>query len=134
MIFSESTQLVLRRRYLLKDEAGNPAESPDAMFRRVASFVAGAEDAKKARPAASAGGTGLKRASKDGDEPLFTGEEAVGVAGGPARSRGKAIPSDRYKLLAREAAAIIEARKRGEAQAAEEAEEQTPLLTEEPES
>jgi ribonucleoside-diphosphate reductase alpha chain len=45
MIFSESTQLVLRRRYLLKDEAGNPTESPDAMFRRVALFVARAEDA-----------------------------------------------------------------------------------------
>jgi ribonucleotide reductase alpha subunit len=33
MMFSESAHLVLRRRYLLKDEAGNPAESPDGVLR-----------------------------------------------------------------------------------------------------
>jgi ribonucleotide reductase alpha subunit len=36
MMFSESANLVLRRRYLLNDEATHPAESPDDMFRRVA--------------------------------------------------------------------------------------------------
>jgi len=36
--------LVLRKRYLIKDEAGNPVETPDQLFLRVASAVAAAEE------------------------------------------------------------------------------------------
>jgi ribonucleoside-diphosphate reductase alpha chain len=40
----ENALLVLRKRYLIKDEAGNPVETPDGLFRRVASTVAAAEE------------------------------------------------------------------------------------------
>jgi len=40
----ENTLLVLRKRYLIKDEAGNPVETPDQLFLRVASAVAAAEE------------------------------------------------------------------------------------------
>ncbi len=40
----ESALLVLKRRYLIKDERGEPVESPDDLFRRVADFIAVAED------------------------------------------------------------------------------------------
>jgi ribonucleoside-diphosphate reductase alpha chain len=36
--------LVLQKRYLIKDTFGNPVETPDEMFHRVAGFVAKAED------------------------------------------------------------------------------------------
>ncbi len=36
--------LVLNKRYLVKDEAGNPVENPEGMFRRVAHAVARAEE------------------------------------------------------------------------------------------
>ncbi len=44
MELDENALLVLRKRYLIKDEAGNPVETPDALFRRVASAVAAAEE------------------------------------------------------------------------------------------
>jgi ribonucleoside-diphosphate reductase alpha chain len=40
----ENALLVLRKRYLIKDEAGSPLETADGLFRRVASSVAAAED------------------------------------------------------------------------------------------
>ena len=44
MQLADNALLVLRKRYLIKDEAGNPVETPDEMFRRVASAVAAAEE------------------------------------------------------------------------------------------
>ncbi len=44
MELDENALLVLRKRYLIKDEAGNPVETPDQLFRRVASAVAAAEE------------------------------------------------------------------------------------------
>jgi len=41
--FSENAQLVLARRYLKKDDHGNPVESPEEMLRRVAANIAQAE-------------------------------------------------------------------------------------------
>ena len=43
MELDENALLVLRKRYLIKDEAGNPVETPDQLFQRVASTVAAAE-------------------------------------------------------------------------------------------
>ena len=43
-MLDESALLVLRKRYLVKDETGKPIESPEGLFRRVAGFIAGAED------------------------------------------------------------------------------------------
>jgi ribonucleoside-diphosphate reductase alpha chain len=40
----ENALLVLRKRYLIKDETGKPVEDPEGMFRRVADFVARAEE------------------------------------------------------------------------------------------
>ncbi len=138
--FGVSTQTMLRtlrNEFLIRRELFEEyfKLDPEPVERELFGNVAGAVDTKKARPAAPAGGAGAKKVSKDGDEPLFTGEDAgVGAGGAGARSRGKAIPSDRYKLLAREAAAILEARKRGESvPSPEEPDDQTPLLTEEPE-
>ena len=42
-MLDQNAILVLNKRYLVKDEAGNPFESPDGMFRRVARAIAGAE-------------------------------------------------------------------------------------------
>ena len=44
MELDENALLVLRKRYLIKDEAGRPVETPDRLFRRVASAVAAAEE------------------------------------------------------------------------------------------
>ncbi len=41
--FSENAKIVLRRRYLKKDSEGNPIESPEQMFERVAKAVAFAD-------------------------------------------------------------------------------------------
>lgn len=41
--FSENAKIVLRRRYLKKDSEGNPIESPEQMFERVAKAVASAD-------------------------------------------------------------------------------------------
>lgn len=43
-MLDENATLILNKRYLIKDEAGNPVESPDGMFRRVARAIAGAEE------------------------------------------------------------------------------------------
>ena len=43
-MLDQNAILVLNKRYLVKDEAGNPVESPDGMFRRVAHAIAGAEE------------------------------------------------------------------------------------------
>lgn len=40
---SPNAQTVLERRYLTKDDEGNPTESPEALFRRVASDIASGE-------------------------------------------------------------------------------------------
>ncbi|MBU4556443.1 MAG: ribonucleotide-diphosphate reductase subunit alpha, partial [Actinobacteria bacterium] len=42
-ILSPNSLKVLQKRYLLKDEAGNPVEQPSDMFRRVAENIASAE-------------------------------------------------------------------------------------------
>ncbi len=44
MELDENALLVLRKRYLMKDEAGNPVETPEQLFRRVAAAVATAEE------------------------------------------------------------------------------------------
>jgi ribonucleoside-diphosphate reductase alpha chain len=44
---NESALLVLRKRYLIKDSDGEPMETPDSMFRRVADFIARAEEQYK---------------------------------------------------------------------------------------
>ena len=44
IMFDENTLLILRKRYLMKDEHGEPVETPDGMFQRVADAVAQAED------------------------------------------------------------------------------------------
>ncbi len=44
MELDENALLVLRKRYLIKDEAGNPVETPDQLVLRVASAVAAAEE------------------------------------------------------------------------------------------
>lgn len=43
MQLSENAEKVLRKRYLIRDDAGTITETPDDMFRRVAAAVAGAE-------------------------------------------------------------------------------------------
>ena len=40
---SKNSRIVLERRYLKKDEAGQICESPEQMFRRVAAHIAQAE-------------------------------------------------------------------------------------------
>src|SRR5258706_6304905 len=42
---TENALAVLARRYLLKDDAGRPIETPEGLFRRVAGAVAAAEPA-----------------------------------------------------------------------------------------
>jgi ribonucleoside-diphosphate reductase alpha chain len=44
MELDENALLVLKRRYLVRDQAGSPVETPDGMFRRVAAAVAAVED------------------------------------------------------------------------------------------
>ena len=44
MELTENAQKVLRRRYLLKDEHGHMTETPEQMFRRVAGYVASADE------------------------------------------------------------------------------------------
>ena len=41
--FTANALAVLRREYLEKDSQGNPAETPEAMFRRVAASLSNAE-------------------------------------------------------------------------------------------
>jgi len=43
-MIDDNALLVLQKRYLIKDLSGNPVETPDDMFRRVARFVAKAEN------------------------------------------------------------------------------------------
>ena len=43
MDLDENALLVLNKRYLVKDEAGNPVETPDGLFRRVAGSIAAVE-------------------------------------------------------------------------------------------
>lgn len=43
LMIDDNALLVLQKRYLIKDANGNTIETPDEMFRRVASFIAGAE-------------------------------------------------------------------------------------------
>lgn len=41
---SQNSLTVLKRRYLIKDEKGNVVESPEQLFRRVANFIAAADE------------------------------------------------------------------------------------------
>ena len=50
-----NTMEVLKQRYLLKDDNQNIIETPDQMFRRVARYIAQAEDKFRFRCHASAG-------------------------------------------------------------------------------
>ncbi len=43
-MLDRNATLILNKRYLIKDKAGNPVESPDGMFRRVSRAVAKAEE------------------------------------------------------------------------------------------
>ncbi len=43
MALSTNARIVLERRYLRKDKEGNPIETPEDLFRRVAQFIASAE-------------------------------------------------------------------------------------------
>ncbi len=43
LVLSENAKRVLERRYLRKDSQGRVLETPEAMFRRVAKHIAGAE-------------------------------------------------------------------------------------------
>ena len=49
---SENAITVLQRRYLIKDDSGNPVEEPEALFWRVASTIAAAEASYGASPGA----------------------------------------------------------------------------------
>ena len=49
---NENALTVLRRRYLVKDEAGRPAESPEDLFWRVARTVAAPDAQYGASPGA----------------------------------------------------------------------------------
>ncbi len=40
----QNALLVLRKRYLIRDEAEKPTETPEGLFQRVAGFMARAED------------------------------------------------------------------------------------------
>ncbi|MCH7953972.1 MAG: hypothetical protein IIC25_08785, partial [Chloroflexi bacterium] len=44
LALSENARLVLARRYLAKDDGGQPAETPGELFRRVALNIAQAEE------------------------------------------------------------------------------------------
>jgi ribonucleoside-diphosphate reductase alpha chain len=50
---SENARVVLERRYLAKDDAGNPVETPEELFHRVAHNIAQAEEAYEAGSQAS---------------------------------------------------------------------------------
>jgi len=50
--FTDNARLVLARRYLKKDEAGNPTEEPETMFWRVARVIAEEDRTHGASPAA----------------------------------------------------------------------------------
>jgi Zn-dependent peptidase ImmA (M78 family)/DNA-binding XRE family transcriptional regulator len=139
--FGVSTQAMLRtlrNEFLIRRELFEEYFKLDSepVERELFGNVSGTGEAKKARVAPPAGRVGTKgaKAAKPGAEPLFPGEEGEGGASAPARPRGKVIPSDRYRLLAREAAAILEARRRGESEPSpeESPDAQSPLLTEEP--
>ncbi len=43
-MIDENALLVLKKRYLLKDGTGNPIENPEGLFRRVAEYIAKAEE------------------------------------------------------------------------------------------
>lgn len=51
LTLSENSLTVLRKRYLRRDENGNPVETPEAMFRRVAHTIAAIEESYHTNPA-----------------------------------------------------------------------------------
>ena len=51
---SDNARVVLERRYLAKDDAGNPIETPEQLFRRVADNIAQAEEAYEGKGTSSA--------------------------------------------------------------------------------
>ncbi len=43
LLLAENARVVLERRYLAKDDTGQPIETPEQLFRRVANNIAQAE-------------------------------------------------------------------------------------------
>src|SRR5688500_12666512 len=70
---SENARVVLERRYLAKDEAGNLVETPEQLFRRVAANIA---EAERFYQSATRSANGSSRSR--GSSPSLSTERASG--------------------------------------------------------